>query len=122
MWLRVASVVCDVIHVVSCGQRGARDVSFVFVTCGQRGTRDVSCSSASPSALIMPRCASSKETFLLGHNIGRNGSSHDEERCQAVVDFPPLKEKLHTQQFLGCANWLRGYLPAEYGHAAKVLG
>ena len=24
--------------------------------------------------------------------------------CQAVVDFPPLKEKkLHTQQFLGCA-------------------
>ena len=35
MWLRVARVVCDVIHVVSCGQRGARDVSFVFVTCGQ---------------------------------------------------------------------------------------
>ena len=51
MWLRVASVVCDIIHVVSCGQRGARDVSFVFVTCGQRGTRDISCSSASPSAL-----------------------------------------------------------------------
>ena len=44
MWLRVASVVCDVIHVVSCGQRGARDVSFLFVTCGQRGTRDISCS------------------------------------------------------------------------------
>ena len=39
-----------------------------------------------------------------------------------VVDFPPLREKLHIQQFLGCANWLRGYLPAEYGHAAKVLG
>ena len=36
--------------------------------------------------------------------------------------FPPLREKLHIQQFLGCANWLRGYLPAEYGHAAKVLG
>ena len=120
MWLRVASVVCDIVHVVSCGQRGARDISFVFATCGQRGTRDISCSSA--SAFIMPRCASSKENFL-GHNIGRNGSSHDEERCQAVVDFPPLKEKkLHTQQFLGCADWLRGYLPAEYGHAAKVLG
>ena len=49
-------------------------------------------------------------------------SARDEERCQAVVDFPPLREKLHIQQFLGCANWLRGYLPAEYGHAAKVLG
>ena len=42
--------------------------------------------------------------------------------AEAVVDFPPLREKLHIQQFLGCANWLRGYLPAEYGHAAKVLG
>ena len=62
------------------------------------------------------------EGKLLGRKIGRNRSAPDEERCQAVVDFPPLKEKLRTQQFLGCANWLRGYLPAEYGHAAKVLG
>ena len=62
------------------------------------------------------------EGRLLGHKIGRNGSAPDEERCQAVVDFHPLREKLHIQQFLGCANWLRGYLPAEYGHAAKVLG
>ena len=62
------------------------------------------------------------EGKLLGHKIGRSGSSPDEERCQAVVDFPPLREKLPIQQFLGCANWLRGYLPAEYGHAAKVLG
>ena len=62
------------------------------------------------------------EGKLLGHKIGRSGSSPDEERCQAVVDFPPLREKLHIQQFLGCANWLRGYLPAEYGYAAKVLG
>ena len=53
------------------------------------------------------------EAKLLGHKIGRSGSSPDEERCQAVVDFPPLREKLHIQQFLGCANWLRGYLPAE---------
>ena len=59
---------------------------------------------------------------LLGHKIGRYGSSPDEERCQAVIDFPPLKEKLHIQQFLGCSIWLRVYLPAEYGHAAKVLG
>ena len=59
---------------------------------------------------------------LLGHSIGRHGSAPDPKRCQAVTDFPPLKEKLHIQQFLGCANWLRGYLPAEYGHAAKILG
>ena len=62
------------------------------------------------------------EGKLLGHNIGRYGSSPDKERCQAVVDFPPLKEKLHIQQFLGCSNWLRPYLPAEYGLAVKILG
>ena len=49
------------------------------------------------------------EGKLLGHRIGRDGSSPDEERCH----FPPLREKLHIQQFLGCANWLRGYLPAD---------
>ena len=40
------------------------------------------------------------EGKLLGHRIGRDGSSPDEERCH----FPPLREKLHIQQFLGCAN------------------
>ena len=59
---------------------------------------------------------------LLGHLIGRYGTRPDPERCQAVVDFPPLKEKVHIQQFLGCGNWLRGYLPAEFGHVAKILG
>ena len=59
---------------------------------------------------------------LLGHIIGRSGTQPDLERCQAVVDFPPLKEKTHIQQFLGCGNWLRGYLPAEFGHVAKILG
>ena len=68
------------------------------------------------------RGGSGRRYKLLGHKIGRSRSSPDEERCQAVVDFPPLREKLHIQHFLGCANWLRGYLPAEYGHAAKVLG
>ena len=59
---------------------------------------------------------------LLGHLIGRHGSTPDPERCQAVVDFPPLKEKVHIQQFLGCGNWLRAYLPAAFGHVAKILG
>ena len=58
------------------------------------------------------------EGKLLGHPIGRHGSAPDPKWCQAVTDFPPLKEKLHIQQFLGCPNCLRGYLPAEYGHAA----
>ena len=64
------------------------------------------------------------EGKLLGHSIGRHGSAPDPERCQAVTDFPPWKEKLPFQQFLRCANWLRGrgYLPAEYGHAAKIWG
>ncbi|CAJ1420832.1 unnamed protein product, partial [Effrenium voratum] len=57
---------------------------------------------------------------LLARRHG-DGTSPDEDRAQAIRDFPPLKEKLHTQQFLGCANWLRQYLPVEFGHAAKVL-
>ena len=69
-----------------------------------------------------PASLKGTEGKVLGHSVGRHGSAPDPERCQAVTDFPPLKEKLHIQQFLGCANWLRGYLPAEYGHAAKILG
>ena len=61
------------------------------------------------------------EGKLLGHLIGRNGTAPDPERSQAVRDFAPLKEKLHIQQFLGCTNWLRTYLPAEFGHCAKIL-
>jgi hypothetical protein len=59
---------------------------------------------------------------LLGHEVGRFGSRPDGERVKAIVDFAPLKEKLHIQQFLGCTNWLRWYLPKEYAGAAKVLG
>ena len=58
---------------------------------------------------------------LLGHLIGRH-VVRQIRRCQAVVDFPPLKEKVHIQQFLGCGNWLRAYLPAAFGHVAKILG
>ena len=46
----------------------------------------------------------------------------DGERVQAIEDFAPLREKLHIQQFLGCTNWLRNYLVAEYAQAAKILG
>ena len=63
MWFRVASVVHEMFHVVSCGQCGTRDVSCGFVwpmwqltcfmwfrvasvdvvLCGLCGTRDVAC-------------------------------------------------------------------------------
>ena len=59
---------------------------------------------------------------LLGHVISRDGCCPDPDRTKAVQDFPPLREKLHVQQFLGCANWLRIYLPSEYAQAAKILG
>ena len=50
---------------------------------------------------------------LLGHHLSRGGVKADPERSQAVRDFPPLREKLHIQQFLGCGNWLRAYLCCE---------
>ena len=59
---------------------------------------------------------------LLGHWIGREGASADPERVQAIMDFAPLKEKKHVQQFLGCTNWLRIYFASCYANAAKVLG
>ena len=59
---------------------------------------------------------------LLGHMVTRSGAGLDPERSQAVMDFAPLKELLHVQQFLGCTNWLRVCLHAVYAHAAKIVG
>ena len=59
---------------------------------------------------------------LLGHWVAREGASPDPERVQAIMDFAPLKDVKHIQQFLGCCNWLRIYMLASYAHAAKVLG
>jgi hypothetical protein len=63
-----------------------------------------------------------KEGRLLGHWVSRAGSKPDGERVQAIMDFAPLREKLHIQQFLGCTNWLRWYLESGYAAAAKLLG
>ena len=46
MWFRGASVVLEMLHVDSGGQRGSRFVvleMFLMVSCGQQGTPDVSC-------------------------------------------------------------------------------
>jgi len=62
------------------------------------------------------------EGKLLGNIVSRSGMRPDPERVQAVKDFPPLKEKTHVMQFLGCTNWLRSFLYAEYVPASKILG
>jgi len=67
-------------------------------------------------------CVAVVEGNLLGHNIGRNGAKRSAEKTRAILKFPALKERLHIQQFLGCTNFLRSYLPPEYAHCAKLLG
>jgi hypothetical protein len=62
------------------------------------------------------------EGSLLGHQVGRFGLRSDPEKVKAIVEFPPLKEKQHIQQFLGCTNFLRWYLPPQYAFVAKQLG
>ena len=71
---------------------------------------------------IEKACVAVVEGELLGHVVGRSGARSNPERTKAVAGFPPLKEKLHIQQFLGCTNFLRNYLPPQYGYCAKVLG
>ena len=62
------------------------------------------------------------EGELLGHVVGRRGASVQKEKTHAIVRFPPLKEKVQVQQFLGCTNFLRYYLQPQYAHCAKILG
>ncbi len=38
---------------------------------------------------------------LLGRVVSREGVAADEDRAQAVKDFPPLRTKVHVQQFAG---------------------
>ena len=62
------------------------------------------------------------EAVLLGHKVNREGSAHDEEKTQAIVDFAPLKDATQVRQFIGCTNWVRRYLAPAYATAAKILG
>jgi hypothetical protein len=71
---------------------------------------------------IEKACVAVVEGNLLGHNISRKGAKCSAEKTRAILKFPALKEKLHIQQFLGCTNFLRSYLPPEYAHCAKLLG
>jgi len=59
---------------------------------------------------------------LLGHKVSREGSSHEEERTQAINDFAPLKDVTQVRQFVGSTNWVRRYLLPSYATAVKILG
>ena len=59
---------------------------------------------------------------LLGHIVSRRGLEADGSRVEAIMNFAPLKEKLHIQQFLGSTNWLRQYLDQAYSTCVKILG
>ena len=59
---------------------------------------------------------------LLGHKVSREGSSHEEERTQAINDFAPLKDVTQLRQFVGSTNWVRRYLLPSYATAVKILG
>ena len=47
------------------------------------------------------------EGSLLGHLVGRSGSTFEKDRTQAIVEFAPLKNESHVRQFLGSSNWVR---------------
>ena len=47
---------------------------------------------------------------------------HDEERCQAVVDFPPCAKSCISNSSWAARTGCGATCPQEYGHAAKVLG
>ena len=59
---------------------------------------------------------------LLGHQVDRNGSSHEGERTQAIQEFAPLKDVTQVRQFVGSTNWVRRYLLPCYATAVKILG
>ena len=57
----------------------------------------------------------------MAEKVPREGIEADDERAQAIRDFPPLKTKQQLQQFAGCTNWLRQHMPEQYSQALKVL-
>ena len=65
-----------------------------------------------------------KIAVMEGRPRGRQKRGFSAERKDTVtsVKFPPLREKVQVQQFLGCTNFLRYYLQPQYAHCGKVLG
>ena len=63
-----------------------------------------------------------QEGSLLGHHVGRNGSSHEPDKTEAIRKFAPLKDVTQIRQFVGSTNWVRRYLLPCYATAVKILG
>ena len=62
------------------------------------------------------------EGSLLGHHVSREGSSHQEEKTDAIRKFSPLHDVSQVRQFVGSTNWVRRYLLPCYATAVKILG
>ena len=59
---------------------------------------------------------------LLGDWVGRKGRWPNDDRIKQIKDFAAIKTKQQVQQFLGCANWVRSYLPHVYPQLVTMLG
>ena len=59
---------------------------------------------------------------LLGDWVGRKGRWPNDERIKQIRDLASIKTKQQLQQFLGCANWVRAYLPHVYPQLVKMIG
>ena len=62
------------------------------------------------------------EGSLLGHHVGREGSSHETSKTDAIWKFAPLNNATEVRQFVGSTNWVRRYLLPCYATAVKILG
>ena len=57
---------------------------------------------------------------LLGSLVGRHASTADPEKTEVIVNFDPLREQTHVQQFLGCTKWVRWLLPEYFPVTANI--
>ena len=62
------------------------------------------------------------EGSLLGHHVGREGSSHESSKTDAIWKFAPLNNATEVRQFVGSTKWVRRYLLPCYATAVKILG
>lgn len=57
---------------------------------------------------------------FLGHIISPEGIQPDQGILEAIETYPPPREKVHVQRFLGLTNWLRKYV-RNYARIAAPL-
>ena len=149
MWFCVASVEHEMLHVVSSGVRSFE--MFHVASCCQRGLRHNSCCFVWPAwcsrcficfrdvwPAWYPRyfmlfgfsfsvnhaevCVIEGKLFLVTTS-GGTAVRMMRKGAKRWLTFHLSKRNSTPSSFWAALiNWLRGYLPAEHGHAAKVLG